>query len=851
MDTFRLNFIDIDQSFNIPVADTAVSGFMVVRAPKGTAEPMYFPRGQATQIHSMLGVPSAHWQDLQDAIDFNNQFGLWISAPAGSDAEYPTTYGGMYITSRGIFPFFEVTNKTEPNYRALVRVAREKDRFLHQPGSDSVVDAVLGVVDGDYHVGQDESIMISNIHPQLRAAADGLRIRYWGNPNFAAQPGEAVYQLSFRGTKVVTKDPSGAEVEVGTFEGGVLTLAGTAGDNTFLTINFDNLVDASPYLTDDGDFKLVQEDAEYNENTYKEAVTAALIERLEWTVNIEDDTYAVIAQKSPTEHATRVTITDVGFDKYLYDLSLNMYRNEMVLEGRGVPYPSVEDTGHPNGLYFVMNEDSAYGTTGIYQSRGDSLPPENVTDKYRTRYIRIRGAGLLRDTEGQIVLDEGVNPEEAQSAEFIDTLQFITATGQTVQAEVDGAVKPRLNPRYNTITFRLEEEVYPGQLTAGGTFHGSLDEAGRDSFGAKIFFPEVLPDNALSFAEIDVVRKFDSDVADSGFYTGHRFIDPHSSAPNTLTTEIVGTRFINKVNHDLRAQGVPGGAAVPEYERILREGWQAAASNKFDPVRVFMEPTGIESLKEDLYALRQQSHKMSTFISGRKMSAAEKNDVSSIVVVGRSTGTAQYVNEFLRRDPYTGKKYWTNLIGAVGTKLCAIIQSKMGGWAPMFTDAAGLGGQLAINVEKARYEFNAEEQRILDEKGLNPIILDSSYGLMIISQKTTQDPDNLSDWSYLGHSMAFDLFKREIRDNVMMPQIGKPNDPYYQNMRQQQADAILARRIGGGAPIWAGGRIEVANVNTDEIKAQRKFKIKATVKVNVFSEFVELEFVNISQMVQL
>lgn len=843
MDTFRLNFIDIDQSFNIPVADTAVSGYMVVRAPKGTAEPIYFPRGQATQIHSMLGIPSAHWQDLQDAIDFNNQFGLWISAPAGSDADYPTTYGGMYITSRGLFPFFDVTDKDEPNYRVLVNVSKEKDTFLHEDGENSIIEAVIG--------SSADSISITNIHSQLRAAADGLRFHYWGNPEYANHPGEKIYQLTFKGSRVVALDSGDNEVDVGTFDGSVLTLTGTPGDDTFLALDFADLLDPAPYLTDSGDFKLVQEDAEYNENTYKDALAEMIFQRLEWTLNIEDDTYAVIAQKSPTEHATRVTITDIGYDKYLYDLSLNMYRNEIMTEGRPTPFPSVEDTGHSDGLFFVINDDPTYEShspSGIYKSRGDSLPPEDVTEKYRTRYLRIRGPGNLRDNEGQLITD---GSELLQVEDWVDTLQYITATGQIVQAEVDGEIKPRLNPRYNTITFRLEEEVYPGQLTSGGTFHGSLDEAGRDSFGAKIFFPEVLPDNSLSFAEIEVVRRFDADVSDSGFFTGHRIVDPHTSAPNTATLEISGQRYISKINRDLQSQGVPGGAPDEGYEKILREGWQEAASNKFDPVRVFMEPTGIESLKEDLYALRQQSHQLSTFISAKKISSSEKNDVASIVVVGRSTGTAQYVNEFLRRDSYTGKKYWTSLIGAVGTKLCAIIQNKMGGWAPMFTDAGGLGGQLAINVEKAKYEFDAEEQRILDEKGLNPIILDSSYGLMIISQKTTQDPDNLSDWSYLGHSMAFDLFKREIRDNVMIPQLGKPNDPYYQNMRQQQADAILGRRTGGGAPIWADGRIDVANVNTDEIKAQRKFKIKATVKVNVFSEFVELEFVNVGQTVSL
>ena len=95
--------------------------------------------------------------------------------------------------------------------------------------------------------------------------------------------------------------------------------------------------------------------------------------------------------------------------------------------------------------------------------------------------------------------------------------------------------------------------------------------------------------------------------------------------------------------------------------------------------------------------------------------------------------------------------------------------------------------------------------------------------------------------------MAFDLFKREIRDGVMTPQIGKPNDTYYQGMRQRQAEAILARRTGGTNPIWASGKVEIANVNTDAVKAARDFAIRITVKVNIFSETVTLTFVNVAQ----
>jgi hypothetical protein len=99
--------------------------------------------------------------------------------------------------------------------------------------------------------------------------------------------------------------------------------------------------------------------------------------------------------------------------------------------------------------------------------------------------------------------------------------------------------------------------------------------------------------------------------------------------------------------------------------------------------------------------------------------------------------------------------------------------------------------------------------------------------------------------------MSFDLFKRDIRDNVMRPQIGKPINDYWMNIRQQQADAILSKRLSGTQPIWSEGKMDIASVNTATTKAMRKFCMKATVKVTVFSEKCELVFENLGQTTSL
>jgi len=180
--------------------------------------------------------------------------------------------------------------------------------------------------------------------------------------------------------------------------------------------------------------------------------------------------------------------------------------------------------------------------------------------------------------------------------------------------------------------------------------------------------------------------------------------------------------------------------------------------------------------------------------------------------------------------------------------LSRIMNLKLGGWAPMYTNTGqNIGGQLDRAVKKQKYTFTADQLDTLDAASINPIIYDIDYGVMITSQRTCQSSQVLTDWSYIGHQMAFDLFKREIRTAVMIPQLGKPIDGFYMDLRKQQAENILNQRLVGAKAIWADGAVLVHEVNSPETKAANKFVIKVRVKVNPFAESVELVFNNVGQ----
>ena len=84
----------------------------------------------------------------------------------------------------------------------------------------------------------------------------------------------------------------------------------------------------------------------------------------------------------------------------------------------------------------------------------------------------------------------------------------------------------------------------------------------------------------------------------------------------------------------------------------------------------------------------------------------------------------------------------------------------------------------------------------------------------------------------------------------MTPQIGKPNNDYYRDLRATQVEDLLKKRTEGSERIWASGTVDTStiNVNTDDVLAERKFKLVVSVRVDIFSEGVELIFISEGQV---
>jgi hypothetical protein len=415
-------------------------------------------------------------------------------------------------------------------------------------------------------------------------------------------------------------------------------------------------------------------------------------------------------------------------------------------------------------------------------------------------------------------------------------------------------LKPSID--FNTITLSCKEEVYPGQFINGGSWTGSLDPKGQDSYGSNIYWPNVLPEDSMTFIEVEAVNMFDDPAFGAldtdGFWTNvdNKIVDDVGPALDSYTFTIKGQRFCTHINEENIKEGKLGCAWRDEYYSIIDNAINECYSTEYDDAVVIMEPTGREDFKANLMALRVE-HDTSTIISPKIITKAEFDQPSSIAVAGRITGRADYIGEFKVYDSYTGKYYWCMPIGDVGANLGRIMKEKLGGVAPAGpNDSKALGGGLARSVIEAKWHWKDSKLEELSKKGLNPITFEAGTGLQIRDHRTLQDPDNVTDWSYLGHSMSFDLCKREIRDQVMAPQLFKRINDYYFDIRQKQTDVILAKRLTGKDPIWTKAvcKIKDPAVNNETTKAQRNFVIRVDVWATPYSETVTLVFTTKAQV---
>lgn len=954
--SWRLQFIDIDSSFSVSTEAGTIKGYMTVRAPKGEKSPYYFEKGNAEAIYAMLGVPTANWPDLYEAEAFNQEYGLYISAPAGSSSSYPSYFGGSYITSKGLIDFYNVTSKDVIDYTQMVQVGFESAQGYTDTNVNVIVNPEGVGGSSGYSVGSlpdgtkdNIALYITGIKANVWANVQEIGLNYWGDETSGFDEGTYYYSVNKVDHKLYVENEDGDAVtdyycgvwfkaDDGTYSvviGGASWIIGNSSFATSQTAALQTLEDLGITATSTNTYNnsdaplltltnllvnvelacsiasskykwsdvvsYLEEGNSINQNTtsvdpnflgveviYTDSSTGnktmyettstyvSPVNRYQgitWLLNIKADTYGYIVQKSAAEVTTQVTITSIGYDKWKYDVAVPLVIGDLSKMSRKV----LDNLNFNNEDSLFLNIPGSYVGNSLVVPEKKATPKQfklytynadldetkyptaakassNVGDSYVSQSLLIYGVKVLNNnSQVADALDENTTTLDVDH----EILSVVSASNFQFEEEDDENYPLVSDINYNTMTFSVSEEVYPGEQMSGGEFTGSFNEKGKDSYGANIYWPNVLNDDDMSFIEIHAVNTFDEDIDNHGIFTKKRIVDDKLTydiegniVPTTYTLKLKGQRYCTYVVEKNISEGTTGGSWRDEFQMIVKQGWTEAFDSQYDDVYVFMDPTGQEFVHTQQASL-VETHKLAMAISPKLITQAEFTNPSKMTVTGRSKQCAQYAGEFQYYDSYTGKSFWMMPIGDIGLMYCRIIESKMGGWPPAWYNYNNMGGQLPRSILKARWNFSDSATKTMDEKGINPIVYNADDGLMVVSSKTTQDPNNVTDWSEVGHVLAFLLCKREIRDNVMRPQIKKPIDDYWMSVRQAQVEAILAKRTTGSNKIWAAATCDIAGVNTDTTKAARNFIIYVKVKVNVFSETVTLKFENVQQSVSL
>ena len=280
------------------------------------------------------------------------------------------------------------------------------------------------------------------------------------------------------------------------------------------------------------------------------------------------------------------------------------------------------------------------------------------------------------------------------------------------------------------------------------------------------------------------------------------------------------------------------------------KGWEEVDKSDYTDVNIFFDCRRHtpNSLTSDQFITVAKTHPYQGFIFNETPAEDSDSDISALSALNYGRNCWNVCNEaIIVLD--NGDKIISPLVGARAAMQCRIIENRFGGVAPMWLNTNGMGGQLGVSIFKMLHKYSKNALAKLDELNYNPVINDRQYGVMCVGQKTCVSGE-ATDWSYIGHACSFMTFIREVRDSVMIQQIGKPNNPYYRELRRDQVMRLLSQRLEGNNRIWAEGTVDTSTndgVNDVYNRKKRCFVINVRVKVDIYSEYVILNFTNEDQ----
>ena len=197
---------------------------------------------------------------------------------------------------------------------------------------------------------------------------------------------------------------------------------------------------------------------------------------------------------------------------------------------------------------------------------------------------------------------------------------------------------------------------------------------------------------------------------------------------------------------------------------------------------------------------------------------------------------------------YKGTEFTGSLMGKVALRYADIANDAYRGLAPAWYNANGKwGGQLGGGVVSLVRNWNDTEVEALKAVRINPVVFDTSFGLVITSQLTSQSLE--SDYAYQAHSGLADFIVQNVVEKILPYQLSKPNDSFHRTSISNQISTVLRQvQTVGTNQLLNNFLVQCDELNNDaDALSRREFIVDVYVQFTPTSETIRLNFINDAQ----
>lgn len=436
--------------------------------------------------------------------------------------------------------------------------------------------------------------------------------------------------------------------------------------------------------------------------------------------------------------------------------------------------------------------------------------PFMATDKY--------GTALLKSS-GSTAIATGLTEAEVEGYTFAAVTDYALITTKSPANDYKLAVKTSYDTVNKVFVTSVAQDVN-GTWVPKETLRYSFTPGAKDGYGKLVYFENV-------FAASDLVLCIKN---------------PNMAAADPILVNDTDYVELDGSDRSGTLTSVEVAAAWAQFQNV----------NKY-PFQIAMDNTSFDSIPTTFETLRNSYQTFSDYLYPVAMGVSGSDAITARLSTGPdNTGLKMYINHFPTVDTYNGGYFWTSWIGRVGYQF-GLMDDIFNGLAPMWiNDSQGHGGQLGSGVASggAEFDFSEDQLLLLDNAGINPIVIDPNFGVMIKSQKTMKSPASISDYNYIDRSRLFDYIKKNIIEQVLVYYIGKKNNATTRNEARGRGEQILSPIVGRGLLSQAIVKCDEEN-NNETVLAESKLVYEVGVRVVPSAELIVFNFVNAGQTISV